>query len=93
MAANETRRSTPSRTSKASSGATRVVYKPRPETTPNLEIGTLANAYAFVLECYAHNQTAVEPPADTNTTKVEGGDKSDEVRLIKRGGGRRARGS
>ena len=69
-----------------------VVYVPRAGSTPKAELAALAAVYAFVLERHEHKRTATEALAETNATEVEGADKSGEVRLAKRGGGRHAGG-
>lgn len=78
------------RVGRSAADAPSVVYVPRADATPEGELAALAAVYAFALECHEHKQTAAEAPADTNTAKVECGDKSDEVRSAKRGGGRHA---
>jgi hypothetical protein len=69
--ADETRQYTPSRADKSSSKAPRIVYKPRPETTPDTEIRTLAAVYAYILEHYQQKHAVQGSPADTNTLEVE----------------------
>lgn len=91
MAADGIKQSNPSRASKVSSETPRVVYKPRPETTPNSELAALAAVYAFIVARYEQKRMAAEAPADANTAEVEGVDKSSEVRPANKGGGRHAR--
>ena len=93
VAANETNRveQTTSRKAAGSPGdAPRVAYEPHPRTISTSEMQTLANIYAFVLECYEQKQIATKVAADTNTTRVERTDVSDEVHLAKEGGGQYA---
>ncbi len=44
--------------------ASRIIYRPRPDATPETEVATLAAAYRFVLDCYAKKRGGVPSTAD-----------------------------
>jgi hypothetical protein len=39
----------------------RIVYTPRPDTTPEVGVGTLAPVFHYILECYAKKNPAAGP--------------------------------
>jgi hypothetical protein len=48
-----------------------VSYEPRPDTTPESELSTLAGVYKFVLDCHAKKEAAARSRPDDGTKVKE----------------------
>ena len=46
-----------------------VVYEPRSDTTPEVEVNALANVYRFILDCHA-KKMAAEPAPESGSRDV-----------------------
>lgn len=48
--------------------SSRIIYAPRPDTTPETEISALGNVYRFILDCHAKKEDT-RPGAPNDGTK------------------------